>query len=289
MPSESRAETVRELVDEATVWLREAGIRQPRREARLLMQHAMGWTATDFIRWEESRIDLAHATAFRHAAGARSERLPLAHITGEVRFAGLDLKSDPRALIPRADSEIVVEAALERLPRGLAEPRLADLGTGSGCLLLAILAAHPRASGTGIDISAQALALAEENGRITGLDDRAMWRLGGWADANWEGVDMIVSNPPYIPTGEVDALEPEVSDHDPRLALDGGADGLDAYRELSWLARDRLRPGAWLVVEIGHDQAEAVSALFEAIALEDVSVVKDYGGRDRVVCGRKPR
>jgi release factor glutamine methyltransferase len=283
----SETARVSDLVIEATLILREAGVDQPRREARLMLQELLGWSATEFIRGEDNEISADHAASFEGMVRMRARRTPLAHVTGSVRFFGLDLLSDRRALVPRSDSEVVVEAALERLPRGQ-RSEIVDLGTGSGCLLLAILSKAPLARGTGVDVSAVALDLAAENAERAGLSARANLLKGHWAGADLSGADLVVSNPPYIRTEEIDLLEPEVRDHDPRIALDGGVDGLEAYRQIAPLVRQQARPGTWLVLEVGHDQGEAVSDLLVGLGFQLVETIRDYGGRTRVVTGCQP-
>ncbi|MEM1151521.1 MAG: peptide chain release factor N(5)-glutamine methyltransferase, partial [Pseudomonadota bacterium] len=218
----------------------------------------------------------------------RAARVPLAHILGHTEFYGLTLLTDERALIPRSDSETVVELALDLVPPGSGV--IADLGTGSGALLLAILSRRPDLTGIGIDASDGAIALAEANAIKTGLSDRAGLRVQSWADwSGWGKADLIVSNPPYICAAEIDTLQPEVRDHDPRLALDGGPDGLAAYREIIGLGAQSMKPGAWLVMEIGHDQREAVLALLAHAGYVDGQTRKDLGGNDRVVAARRPQ
>jgi len=283
----SETARVSDLVIEATLALRGAGAEQPRREARVSLQELLGWTATEFIRGEDSEISADHAASFEGMVRTRAHRTPLAHVTGSVRFFGLDLLSDRRALVPRSDSEVVVEAALERLPRGQ-RSEIVDLGTGSGCLLLAILSKAPLAHGTGVDVSADALQLAAENAERTGLAARANLLKGHWAGADLSRADLVVSNPPYIRTEEIELLAPEVRDHDPRIALDGGVDGLEAYRQIAPLVRQQAGPGTWLVLEVGYDQGEAVSDLLVGLGFRLVETMRDYGGRTRVVTGCQP-
>jgi len=283
----SETARVSDLVIEATIALREAGVDQPRREARIMLQELLGWTATQFISGEDSEISADHAASFQGMVRTRARRTPLAHVMGTVRFFGLDLLSDRRALVPRSDSEVVVETALERLPRGQSA-EIADLGTGSGCLLLGVLSKAPLAHGTGVDVSPEALALATENAERTGLAGRADFLKGHWAGVDVSDVDLVMSNPPYIRTEEIDTLAPEVRDHDPRIALDGGVDGLEAYRQIAPLVHQQAAPGTWLVLEVGHDQGEAVSDLLIGLGFAHVETGRDYGGRTRVVSGQMP-
>ncbi|MEO1100622.1 MAG: peptide chain release factor N(5)-glutamine methyltransferase [Pseudomonadota bacterium] len=253
----------------ATARLREAGIENPAREARLISEIDGGAGFADLID--------------RRAGG-----VPYAHLTGSVGFYSIELICDDRALIPRADSETVVDIALSRMPEGI-KLKVADLGTGSGCLLLAILNERPDAVGVGVEASPAAASLARENALRTGLSARAEIAETDWASwPDWPRMDLIVSNPPYIPTLDIEALQPEVRDHDPHTALDGGADGLNAYRSLIPRAGDKLKAGAWLIFEIGHDQAADVSALLAGAGFTEIETTQDLGGCDRVVSARWP-
>ena len=234
-----------------------------------------------------SAVDDVRET-FDGLVGQREARVPFQHIAGTASFFGLDFISDARALVPRADSETVVEAALRLLPDspGL---EIADLGTGSGCLLIALLMTRPDVSGTGVEADAAAASLAAENIAQHGLESRARLAVQPWAEwSGWGSVDLLVSNPPYIRTEVIASLDPEVQLHDPDGALDGGVDGLDAYRELAGLAQARLKPGTPVVFEIGYDQQGDVRAILAAAGLTDIGSSKDLGGNDRVVWARQP-
>ncbi len=253
----------------AAAQLRDAGIDNPAREARLI-----------------SEIDSAET--FSGLIDKRASGVPYAHLAGRVGFYSVELVCDARALIPRADSEALIDVALSKLPV-LEKVKLADLGTGTGCLLLAILTERPDASGIGVEASAAAAALARENVQQMGLSGRAEIAAMGWeAWDGWSEMDVIVSNPPYIPTDTIPSLQPEVRDHDPHTALDGGLDGLDAYRSLIPLGAGRMKPGAWLILEIGYDQAADVSALLTGSGFAEITTTQDLGGRDRVVSARWP-
>lgn len=286
--SRTRGLSVSDLLRLAGDNFRTSGIEQPRREARLLMQHVLDWSAAELIAGEHDVPEEGDVAEFAALCARRRTGEPLAHLTGRVTFAGLTLNCDSRALIPRPDSEVLVEAALARLPGGLARPKVCDLGTGSGALILAVLHGHSRARGFGLDLSGEALELARENARITGLWRRVRWEQGGWESPSWADADMVISNPPYIARGELAGLEREVRGFEPHLALDGGLDGLLAYRAILPLARARLKGGVWVLLEIGHDQGESVPELAEAMGFAEVSVLRDWGGRDRVVLARQP-
>ena len=276
-----------ELIRSAATRFREAGIGDARQNAMLLMLHAFGGTHAALISEGPTPAQKVIAEAFEASVVRRLTRVPLQHILGTTIFYGLEILSDGRALIPRPDSESVVETALSLVPEDVA-CRVADLGTGTGCLLAAFLDQRPLAKGVGVEASLEAASLALENLERLGLSDRAIVFEGGWADwSGWEQADLVLSNPPYIATGEIETLSPEVRDHDPFSALDGGSDGLAAYREIVTLAAERLKPGAWLVFEIGHDQKEAVSGLLQAADFAEIGAAQDLGGNDRVVWARK--
>ncbi|MEH6808859.1 MAG: peptide chain release factor N(5)-glutamine methyltransferase [Hyphomonas oceanitis] len=267
---------------------RQAGIESPQREARLLMSLASGLTTSQLILRGHMATPDDVREIFDRMVGQREARVPFQHIAGTTSFFGLDFISDARALVPRADSEAVVEAALRLLPDspGL---EIADLGTGSGCLLIALLVTRPDISGTGVEADGAAASLAAENIAQHGLEIRAKLAVQPWSEwSGWGSVDLLISNPPYIRTEVVASLDPEVRLYDPDAALDGGADGLDAYRELAGLAQARLKPGTPVVFEIGYDQQGDVRAILAAAGLTDIGSAKDLGGNDRVVWARQP-
>ena len=283
-----RAPTFDELIRAAAKALTEAGIEDARQNANLLMLAAFGDTRAALISAGNAPVPKGVQDAFAAALVRRLTREPVQHILGHTGFYGLEILSDARALIPRADSEIVVERALAYLPSD-ADVQVADLGTGTGCLLAAILSQRPRATGTGVEASSAAASLARENFRQLGLESRAGVFEGSWTDwTGWGEANLIVSNPPYIASREIDSLEPEVRQFDPMAALDGGADGLHAYREIIRIAATRMKPGAPLVLEIGHDQRIAVLALLEVAGFAETAHWRDLGGNDRCVMGRAP-
>lgn len=283
-----RAPTFDDLIRAAAKALTEAGIEDARQNAILLMLAAFGDTRAALISAGNAPVPKDVQDAFAAALVRRLTREPVQHILGHTGFYGLEILSDARALIPRADSEIVVERALAYLPSD-ADVQVADLGTGTGCLLAAILSQRPRATGTGVEASPAAASLARENFRQLGLESRAGVFEGSWADwTGWGEANLIVSNPPYIASREIDSLEPEVRQFDPMAALDGGADGLHAYREIIRIAANRMKPGAPLVLEIGHDQRIAVLALLEVAGFAETAHWRDLGGNDRCVMGRAP-
>lgn len=270
--------------------LEAAGVAEAAIEAKYLVAAATGLEGASLI--AEGRRDLTPEESDRLDAMAarRLAREPLAHILGNQPFWTLDLQVSPDVLIPRADTETLVETALDLMPPAAGVQRVLDVGTGSGAILLAILKERPNAYGIGTDISPAALRVAERNAARNGLDGRSGFRQTSWADGLKVGdFDLAVSNPPYIATPVMAGLEPEVRDHDPALALDGGDDGLDAYRALLPELFRVLKPGAPMAVEIGFDQADTVSALTDEAGFTGIAVRRDLGGNDRVVSALKPK
>jgi release factor glutamine methyltransferase len=264
-------------------WLRDAAARlaavsdTPRLDAELIAAHAAGLERGEML----LRLsDLAVPAGADALLARRLAHEPVAHITGTRDFWTLSLKVTPDVLIPRPDSETLIEAALGHFAGRAGPRRILDLGTGSGALLLAALSEWPEATGLGIDISAGALAVARENAQRCGLADRADFVAGDWAQGLDGRFDLILCNPPYI---EADAvLAPEVADHEPHGALFAGVDGLDCYRRLAPDMARLLETGGIALFEIGHDQGRAVSALFAAEGFAPV-LHHDLGGRDRGV------
>ena len=283
----SGVQTYLEQLRDGIRLLREAGLEDAALEARLLMMAASGLSRAGLISAEPEPMPPQAAARFAEMLRERLARRPLQHILGTADFYGLEFICDERALVPRPDSEIVVEAAL-RLISDDSTIMVADLGTGTACLLSAILANRPHVRGTGVEASPEAASLARENIARLGLQARARMFEGSWADwQGWSEAGLVISNPPYIASAEIDSLAPEVRAHDPLKALDGGPDGLQAYREIVSLAARYLAPGSWLVFEIGHDQKTSVAGLLEAADFIAIGGAKDLGGNDRAVWARK--
>ncbi len=277
-----------EILRGAAARLRAAGIEEPLREARMLLAEAAGFDrATLTLRLEEPPAP-EEAERFEAWVSAREARRPMAQILGRREFYGRAFRVTSDTLDPRPDSEALIEAALEALRRrGLAAPRLLDLGLGTGCLLLTLLAELPGARGRGIEASPAALEVARSNAAALGLEGRADLRSGDWLTGVEGPFDLVVSNPPYIREEERPELAPEVARHEPAMALFGGADGLEAYRRiLADLARV-LAPGGAAAFEHGHEQRAALTALAEAhgFALEEAR--DDAAGRPRVLIFRR--
>jgi len=260
---------VDEMLAEATVRLREAGIASPRLEARLLLTHAEG--ASD---------------RFEALLARRLAREPLAYITGAKEFWSLEFAVGPGVLVPRPESETLVEAALRDFAERTAPLRVLDLGTGSGCLLLSFLSERPNATGVGIDASHRALSWAAENAERLGLADRTAFRTGDWADGVNDLFTVMFVNPPYVREDELDVLEPEVARAEPRIALAGGEDGLAAYRAFVPELGARLTPNGLAFLEIGAGQAPGVRAILEAAGMEVARIVPDLAGIPRCVVAR---
>ena len=269
---------------------RAGGIETAQRDARLLTLAAAGIVHADLIRAPRAPLGEAAATLDAHAR-RRIAREPVARILGEWEFWSLPFTLSADTLVPRPDSETVVAAALLALgPRRHAGGplRILDLGTGSGCLLIALLSELPGASGVGADLSAGAIATARANALRNGVADRASFVESDWASAITGQFDLIVSNPPYVADPILDGLEPEVRVHDPRLALSGGRDGLDAYRAIVAALPDLLAPGGVVALEIGSDQPETVSALLRAGGWIVEGPFADFGARPRALVARRP-
>lgn len=259
--------------------LRAAAIENPRLEARLLLGAAMQVELSALLREPRAPVPLPAATRFGAMLRRRLAHEPMAYILGHQGFWTLDLEVAPDTLIPRADSEAIVEAAL----LGPAPARVLDLGTGTGCLLLAVLSEHPAAFGVGVDLAPGAAALAARNAVANGLAGRATFLAGSWADSLAGSFDLVLSNPPYIESAAIAGLMPEVAAHEPTRALDGGADGLAAYRLIVADLPRLLTRGGHAVLELGQGQGPAVAALAQAAGLAVLGTHADLGGVDRAL------
>ena len=281
--------SVQEAFVAAVHVFREAGIATPELDARLLLCHAAGLTHEAYTAQTRDPLRPEAGARLGAAIARRLKREPVARITGTREFYGRKFHLDPHALDPRPDTETLIEAALAHLARkGLrgSPLTLLDLGTGTGCILVTLLAELPRARGLGTDMSHGALASAAKNAERLGVGGRAAFVAADWLDAVEGKFDLILSNPPYLVSGEIAALADEVAAYDPILALDGGPDGLDAYRRIAAGAGDVLAEGGRLFVEIGAAQAEAVAGIFCAAGLkldEHEAIRPDLAARPRVV------
>jgi len=274
-----------------TAQLKANDIETPELDARLLIGGALHLDHTALAIQGLRALTSEEAQSIAHFAQRRIAHEPAARILGHKEFWGLDFSLSPETLVPRPDTETVVEAALEILrseSSTFKAIRIADIGTGSGAILLALLSELGDATGVGTDISAGALATAEANARRLGLIERASFVQCDYAAALSGPFDLIVSNPPYIRSSDIATLDTDVREHDPHLALDGGADGLDAYRAIVPEAAALLGPGGALIFEVGHDQSDQVTHLMRDAGLIVPDMPKaDLGGIQRAVIGRK--
>jgi release factor glutamine methyltransferase len=261
-------------LEDATRLLAQAGIENPRGEARLLLALAMNVGRNETLTREPTP---GQSAAFATYVARRAAREPFAYISGHKEFWSLDFKVGPGVLIPRPDTETLIEEALRLMADKSAPLRLADLGCGSGALLVAALREYPNAKGIGFESSPEAFKFARENA-ATLIGPRAEIRAANWHSADG-GFDLIFSNPPYIPTVDIESLAPEVCRHEPHAALDGGPDGLAAYRALAELLRRILKPGGHAFLEIGIEQASAMELLFRK--LEILRIAPDLAGIPR--------
>lgn len=275
--------TVREALRHGAGVLAAAGIEGARLEARLLLAHAAGLSQEALLRDPAHDV---HAPAYDALLARRTAREPLAYILGHQEFWSLRFEVSPATLIPRPDSETLIEAALAHFPDRMAVRGVLDLGTGTGCLLLAALHEFPGAWGLGVDLSPEAAALAARNAAALGMAGRASVLCADWDAALRGRFDLVLCNPPYIRGADVAGLMPEVARFEPRRALDGGADGLDAYRRVLAALPALLEPGGAGVVELGAGQAEDVAALARAAGFERVGLRADLAGVARALTVR---
>ena len=267
--------------------LEAAGLSGPVIDARLLVEAAAEATRADIVTDPYRMLTEAQEATLEDYLARRVAREPVSHILGRKGFWKIILQVNRDVLTPRPDTETVVEFVLRDFPEDAAWSIL-DLGVGSGAILLSLLAERPAAKGLGIDVSEEALAVARDNAAHLGLAGRLALLRGDWTQGlTDDSFDLVVSNPPYIATDVIAGLEPEVRDYEPRIALEGGPDGLDAYRLLAPEILRVLKPGCRFAVEIGYDQKDAVEALFREAGAAGVQTVRDLSDLDRVVTGTK--
>ena len=300
--------TVLEVIQRSSDFLARKGVDSPRLQVELLLAHVLQMPRMKLYLNFERPLKEPELETLRGLIKRRGEREPLQHIVGSTSFCGLEITVNGEVLIPRPETELLAEEAWKFLlaaaefpsprpspldGRGEGEdarsPAVLDFGTGSGCLALAIAAKCPKAEVHALDISEAALQIARENARRLGLSDRVRFHSGDGFSALPDGMtfDLIVSNPPYIPSADIETLQPEVREHDPRLALDGGPDGLAFYRQIAADAGSRLNPGARLMLELGDGQGGAVSELLTEFGWTVESVLKDHSGRGRILIARR--
>lgn len=277
--------TLRQAYEEGIERLKEVGIEEAGLDAWYLLEYVTGINRATYFADSNQEMKDSHRVTYQTLISEREKRIPLQHLTGVQEFMGLEFRVNEHVLIPRQDTEILVETALEKI--NTKKPlRVLDMCTGSGCILLSVLSYGRKKceiTGVGVDVSDKALQVAKENARNLQVD--AEWIESDLFSGVSEKFDMILSNPPYIPSAVIKTLQPEVREHDPLLALDGKEDGLYFYRKIIEESRNYLQPGGWLIFEIGAEQGEAVSSYLKQNGFVQVAVKKDLTGLDRVVCG----
>ena len=275
------------MLADAAARLAEAGFDDPRRSARRLVAAALGVSVTEVFARPERALSADEQAWISSMLRRMMAREPLSRIVGRREFWGLDFLLSPDTLDPRPDTETVVETVLARLPGRDRPYRFLDLGTGTGCLLLALLSEYPAARGIGVDLAFGAALTARHNAERLGLGSRAHFLVGNWAPALTGRFDAIVTNPPYIESAVIPALPPEVREFDPERALDGGADGLAAYRAIAAELPDLLSPDGIFAAEIGFGQSDAVAAILSKRGLRIDGAVPDLAGIPRCVVARR--
>lgn len=276
--------TYRELLENGKKYLKEKQIEDGNLDAWLLMEHVCGISRTWYFVHEQEEAPKEQETEYRRLFRLRGEKIPLQQLTHEAYFYGMKFYVNEHVLIPRQDTEVLVEEVLKEAKAGKGL-RILDMCTGSGCILLSLLANLEESEGTGADLSREALKVAERNGKMLGLS--AQWINSDLFQQISGKYDILVSNPPYIQTAVIEGLMEEVKCHEPRMALDGKEDGLYFYRKITEQAGAFLNPGGLLAFEIGYDQGEAVARLLKEQGYEEIQIIKDLAGLDRVVTGKK--
>ena len=276
-----------EIYRQGAAALKRAQIEEAALDARLLLEEVCGTDRTALYAHGERELTAEQEEQYLEMIGRRAERIPLQQIIGRTEFMGLTFMVNQDVLCPRPDTEILVEEVLKHLHDGM---RILDIGTGSGCILLSLLRYSNDCFGVGADISDGALRLADGNATIvlqedTDVEERVRFVKSDLFEKIEGQFEIIVSNPPYIRRADIEDLMPEVRDHDPRVALDGGEDGLSFYRRITAGAKDHLPGGGMLFYEIGYDQGEAVRRIMEESGFREIEIVKDFSGLDRVVFG----
>ena len=285
--------TVLEVIQRSTEFLEKKAVESPRLQAELLLAHLLKMKRMQLYLKFEQELSVSEVDAFRELVRRRGQREPLQYIVGSTSFCGLEITVNPHVLIPRPETELLAERGwifLRQLSHFPGPPKLSkltalDFGTGSGCLAITLAAKCQEVQIQAVDISTQALAVAKQNAEHLGVAERIQF-FEGDALANWDGnhaFDLIISNPPYIPSQEIETLQPEVRDHEPRGALDGGPDGLDYFRRLARDAAAFLKPGGQLMMEFGDGQEEAIRKIVESEKWIVEAIQKDYNQRPRII------
>jgi release factor glutamine methyltransferase len=288
-PARPEEWTVGRVLQWAADDFRRRGMDSPRLDAELLLGHVLGVDRVRLFVDASRTLEPAELSAFRALIQRRRRAEPVAYILGTREFYGLSMRVDARVLVPRPDTEILVEVALTRTRSEHLYGEALDLCTGSGCVAIAVARRRPTWRMSGVDVSPEAVAVARSNAERLGAVWNTRFLVSDLDRALPEGArfDLLTANPPYIPTGDLATLPADVRDHEPRLALDGGPDGLDVVRRIVDVALERLHAGGLLALEIGHDQAPRVAALLERAGFTNVERAKDYGGIERVVSAVK--
>ena len=288
--------TLAQLLKEGTDFLEESRIEEAGLDAWLLLEYETGKSRAYFYAHQEEEVKDEVSCRYAELIRQRAKHIPLQHLTHQGFFMGYEFYVDNHVLVPRQDTETLVEEAL-RILKEKEDPSILDMCTGSGCILISLLLETSGSTGTGVDISTEALAVAKRNAKSLQVTDRAEFVESNLFSADYfckkdgkeeRKYDMLISNPPYIPSAEIEELMEEVRLHDPRTALDGREDGLYFYREITGSAGKYLRPGGWLLYEIGCSQGKNVKKIMEAAGYQDVRILQDLAGLDRVAEGRMP-
>ncbi len=279
------SETLVSLWTDVRKRLEAAGIDTPVLDARLLLEAGAGVSRLEIVTDPRREVSDAQADAVNKLTQRREAREPISHIIGRKHFWTIDLAVNAHVLTPRPETEFVVEAGLQETLPADAPHRILDLGAGSGAIILALLKDRPNATGVAVDLSDRALEVVRKNAEDLGVADRLEIRPGDWAADIDERFDLVVSNPPYIRTNDIDGLAPEVCRFEPRLALDGGEDGMVAYRIITAALPRLLKPGGAFALEVGLGQAEGVKAMAETVGLTTSEPRRDLAGIPRVVVG----
>ncbi len=273
--------SAQEVLRQSIRTLQAAHVQSASLDARLLLQHVMNVSHEQWVAYPDMDMTTEQVAFYESLVARRASREPIAHITGKREFWSMEFKVTNATLDPRPDSETIIEALLQRIPDRNAELKILDLGTGTGCLLLTLLKEFTNAQGTGIDLSREAMAVAQENALSLGLSARATFLHGNWCEGLSGTFDIIVSNPPYIPTTSIGSLAPEVAQYEPKLALDGGADGMDCYRKILAAMPAMLNQKGIAALEVGVGQIQAVAEIANENGLQLEGMRKDMQGIPR--------
>ncbi len=279
--------TIREVLNWTRGYFENAGIVQPRLEAEILLAHALEVDRLHLYLAPDKPLTQDERTRYRGVVQQRRSGTPLQHLIGEVNFYGLRFRVDREALIPRSETEELLDQVLQRVPRD-GHICCLDLGTGTGVIAVCLARYLPSADVEAVDISSAALDIARDNARLNNVEDRIRFIQSDWFTRVEGCYDFIASNPPYIPSQAIENLAVEVRDHEPAAALDGGPDGLDAVRAIAAGLREHLNPGGVVLMEIGSDQGRAAVEILTAIGLVDVTIERDMAEKERFVVGRCP-